>query len=290
MEHQVADGAAQDPSFTAMWHAWMRNAHATTHPSPVYADTRSVQLVPEATIQDVKNLMEGFSTDTADALILMAVVRYRVFADRLLEAGERGIQQLVILGAGLDTTAYSLPSFAQNWRVFEVDHPATQEWKRRELAKMGWEMPSNRVFAPCDFETQKLFDALAAVGFDRALPAMVSLFGVVLYLTADSTRALLADLAGLAPGSEVVISYSPPPDGLDPVVQQVWDKSSPKVDQTGESFIGHYTPARIQGLVTEAGFSEVIHYSVDDLNAEYFPDRPDGLRLHSIEQLVIALC
>ena len=289
MADEVSDEMAREPSFTAMWHAWMRNAHATTHPSPVYADTRSVQLVPEATIQDVKNLMEGFSTDTADALILMAVVRYRVFADRLLEAGERGIQQLVILGAGLDTTAFSLPSLAQNWRVFEVDHPATQEWKRRELAKTGWEMPSNLVFAPCDFETQKLFDALVAVGFDRALPAMISLFGVILYLTADSTKALLEDLGTLAPGSELVMTYSPPPDGIDPVVQQVWDKSSPKVDETGESFIGYYTPTQIQRLVTEAGFNEVVHYSIDDLNATYLCDRPDGLKLHSIAQLLIAI-
>jgi hypothetical protein len=85
------------------------------------------------------------------------------------------------------------------------------------------------------------------------------------------------------------MTYSPPPDGIDPVVQQVWDKSSPKVDETGESFIGHYAPAQIQRLVTEAGFSDVILYSVDDLNAEYFCDRPDGLQVHSIEQLVIAL-
>jgi methyltransferase (TIGR00027 family) len=290
VEQEVSDGVAHEPSFTAMWHAWMRSAHATTHPSPVYDDTRSIQLVPEATVRDVETLMEGFSADTADALIMMAVIRFRVLADRLSEAGNRGsIQQLVILGAGLDTTAFSLPAFAQHWLVFEVDHPATQEWKRRELAKIGWTLPSNLVFAPCDFETQKLFDALAAVGFDRALPAMVSLFGVILYLTAESTKALLADLASLAPGSEVVMTYSPPPDGIDPVVQQVWDKSSPKVDETGESFIGHYTQAQMQRLVTEAGFSKVIHYSVDVLNAEYLRDRPDGLQVHSIEQLVIAI-
>ena len=289
MDHEVSDVTAREPSFTAMWHAWMRNAHAITHEMPIYVDTRSVQLVSEATVQDIKTLMRGFSEETADALILMAVIRYRVLADRLPDAAEGGIRQFVILGAGLDVTAFTLPAVARDWRVFEVDHPATQEWKRRELANLGWEMPTNLIFAPCDFETQDLFSALVAVGFDRAIPTLVSLFGVILYLTADSTKALLRDLASLAPGSEVVMTYSPPPDGIDPVVQQVWDKSSPKVDETGESFIGHYAPTHIQRLVTEAGFSEVIHYSVEDLNAEYFQDRPDGLQVHGIEQLVIAL-
>ena len=289
MEPEVSDVLAREPSFTAMWHAWMRNAHATRHGSPIYVDTRSVQLVSQATVQDVEALMGGFTKETADALILMAIIRYRVLADRLLDASERSIRQFVILGAGLDTTVFSLPDFAGSWPVFEVDHPATQEWKRRELANLGWEMPTNLIFAPCDFETQDLFSALVAVGFDRAIPTLVSLFGVILYLTADSTKALLRDLASLAPGSEVVMTYSPPPDGIDPVVQQVWDKSSPKVDETGESFIGHYAPTHIQRLVTEAGFSEVIHYSVEDLNAEYFQDRPDGLQVHGIEQLVIAL-
>jgi methyltransferase (TIGR00027 family) len=289
MKHEGSDVAAREPSFTAMWHAWIRNAHATTHESPIYVDTQSVQLVPDATVQDVETLMGGFSAETADALILMAVIRYRVLADRLPDAGQRGIRQFVILGAGLDMTTFSLPSFARSWRVYEVDHPATQEWKRRELAKLGWGVPGNLVFAPCDFETQDLLGAIAAAGFDRRLPTMVSLLGVILYLTADSTEALLRDLASLAPGSEVVMTYNPPPDGIDPVVQEVWDKSSPKVDETGESFIGHYTSSQIQALAAEAGFSEAIHHSVEDLNAAYFCDRPDGLRLHSIEQLLIAV-
>jgi methyltransferase (TIGR00027 family) len=289
MDQEISDVVGQEPSFTAMWHAWMRNAHATTHESPIYVDTRSVQLVSEATVQDVETLMGGFSKDTADALILMAVIRYRVFADRLPDASERGIHQFVILGAGLDMTAFSLPDFARSWQVFEVDHPATQEWKRRELANLGWELPSNLVFAPCDFESQDFLEALAAAGFDRTHPTMVSLFGVILYLTADSTRALLRDLASLAPGSEVVMTYSPPPDGIDPVVQQVWDRSSPKVDATGESFIGYYTSSQIQAIATEAGFSESIYYSVEHLNAAYLGDRPDGLRLHRIEQLLIAV-
>ena len=289
MEHEDPTRVAREPSFTAMWHAWMRNAHATEHRSPIFADTLSAQLVPEQVRQDVVALMGGFSGKAADALILMAVVRYRLLADRLPAVNDRGTHQFVILGAGLDTSAFALPAFAQGWRVFEVDHPATQKWKRRELTARGWRLPANLVFAPCDFETQKLLDALDAVGFERELPAVVSLFGVVLYLTAAATKTLLIELASFSPGSEVVISYSPPPGGPDPVLQEVWGKSSPKVDETGESFIGHYTASQIEQLATDAGFGDTVHYSVDALNTTYLAGRPDGLELHAIEQLLIAV-
>jgi methyltransferase (TIGR00027 family) len=289
MEQADAMGVAREPSFTAMWHAWMRNAHANGHRSPIFADTLSAQLVPDPVRQDVVALMGGFSGEAADALILMAVVRYRLLADRLPGAHDRGIRQFVMLGAGLDTSAFALPALAQDWQVFEVDHPATQEWKRHELAARGWRLPANLVFAPCDFEAQKLLDALDAVGFERDRPALVSLFGVVLYLTAGATKALLSELASLAPGSEVVISYSPPPGGPDPVLREVWGKSSPKVDETGESFIGHYTASQIEQLATDAGFRDTVHYSVDALNTTYLAGRPDGLELHAIEQLLIAV-
>jgi methyltransferase (TIGR00027 family) len=290
MEPGTADEVAREPSFTAMWHAWMRNAHATAHASPIFTDTRSVQLVSESTRREIVTLMDGFSQEAADALILMAVIRFRVLADRLAGANERGIRQLVILGAGLDTTVFSLPQWGKNWETFEVDHPATQQWKRQEMARLGWALPTNLIFAPCDFETQNLLSALDLAGFDRRKPALLSLFGVILYLTRETTKALLSDLASLAPGSEVIMTYSPPSDGTDPAVQQVWDRSSPKVDETGESFIGHYPPLEIERLAMEAGFSSTTHYSVDALNAEYLCDRPDGLKLHPIEQLLVAVC
>jgi methyltransferase (TIGR00027 family) len=267
--HMGGDGSgeAREPSFTAMWHAWMRDAHTTMHPPPVFIDTRSVQLVPDGTQDDVVSLMSGFSPAAADALITMAVIRFRLLTDRLPEARARGIDQLVILGAGLDTTVFS--SSASAWRVFEVDHPATQEWKRQRIAELGWQLPKNLVFAACDFETQTVLSALDNVGLDRTRPVVVSLFGVILYLTADATKALMRD--------------------PDPAVEEVWSKSSPKVDDTGESFIGHYTAAEIERIVRDAGFRDVQHHRVDMLNATYFADRSDGLEVHSIEQILSAV-
>ena len=85
------------------------------------------------------------------------------------------------------------------------------------------------------------------------------------------------------------MTYSPPPGGPDPAVEEVWDKSSPKVDETGESFIGHYTAAEIERLIRDAGFRDVQHHHVDALNATYFANRPDRLELHTIEQILTAI-
>ena len=290
MEKNGSDADIREPSFTAMWCAWARNRHATVHPSPVYSDTRSVQLVPEEALKRIASAMGRFSPEAADALILLTAIRHRVLADRLPPAHERGVRQLVILGAGLDTTGFGLPEWRDQWRVFEVDHPATQEWKRRRITDLHWKVPANLVFAPCDFEKRALLSALTAAGFERRRPALVSLFGVIIYLTANATRAALAELATLAPGSEVTLTYESPPDGADPVVQETYDKISPVVDGTGESFVGYYHEAEMEALVRAAGFPTAIHHTADELNARYFAARSDRLRLRTIERLLTAAC
>ena len=196
---------AHEPSFTAMWCAWARNIPC--HGSP-FSDLLRHAKRPigsrAGARSRVASAMGRFSQEAADALILLTVVRHRVLADRLPPVHQRGVRQLVILGAGLDTTGFGLPEWGDKWRVFEVDHPATQEWKRRRITDLGWEVPANHVFAPCDFEQQSLLSALTAAGFERQRPALVSLFGVIIYLTANATRATLTELATLAPGSEVI--------------------------------------------------------------------------------------
>ena len=281
---------AREPSFTAMWCAWARNNHATVHRSPIFSDTRSVQLVPEQALERVVSAMKGFSQEASDALILLTAVRQRVLADRLSLAHERGVRQLVILGAGLDTTGFGLPEWGDHWRVFEVDHPATQEWKRKRITDVCWEVPPNLVFAPCNFEREDLLSALAAAGFEPQLPSLVSLFGVIIYLTADATKAILTELATLAPGSEVTLTYESPPDGADPVVQETYDKVSPVVEATEESFVGYYHEWEMEALVCAAGFRDAIHHSTDELNARYLAGRSDYLRLRAIERLLTAVC
>jgi methyltransferase (TIGR00027 family) len=233
--------------------------------------------------------MDGFSARTAEAIVLMSVIRHRLLAERLPAAFQRGFRQLVVLGAGLDTTAFALAEEGVDWRVFEVDHPATQDWKRAQIANVGWELPDRLVFAPCDFESQDLLSALDLAGFDRAQRTVVSMFGVILYLTRNASRTTLSQLAGLAKHSEVMISYCPPADGTDAVASETFEKASPTVVTTRESFIGYYRDSDLERLVRGAGFTDVIHYPLHALNARYFHSRPDGLRLHPIEQLLTAV-
>jgi methyltransferase (TIGR00027 family) len=285
------DGAGgRQPSFMAMWHAWLRHHHATTHASPILRDTRSIELVPDDVHERVLAAMTVFSAPTADALVTMAVIRHRLLADRLPLLHERRVRQLVILGAGLDATVLIQPEALADWRVFEVDEPATQEWKRQRMAGLGWPFPPNLVFAPCDFERTGVLSALEAVGFDRGEPALVSLFGVILYLTADATATLLRTLATLAPGSEVMLTYSPPSDGSDPVAQEVWDGASSTAAAAGETFLNYYRASEIERLLLDSGFRHAIHHPNDALSKQYFADRPDGLRLATIEQLITGVC
>jgi methyltransferase (TIGR00027 family) len=284
----VTDG--REPSFTAMWHAWLRNRHASVHSLPIFSDSRSVQLVPAQTVERIVSVMNAFSPETGDAIVLMAVVRHRLLADQLPRMHARGVRQLVILGAGLDTTTFALPAWADHWRVFEVDHPATQKWKRKQITNLGWHEPTNLVFTPCDFERQCLLTALDAAGLNRQLPVLVSLFGVIVYLTADAAKTTLRELATFPPGSEVYISYCPPADGTDPIAQETFEKSSPIVDDTGERFVGYYRESQMESLLRAAGFREAKHYSIAELNTRYFAGRADGLRLSAIEQLVTGVC
>jgi methyltransferase (TIGR00027 family) len=269
--------------------ACLRNTHATAHTAPILSDTYSVQLVPHNVRKQVQTFMDGFSQTTADACVLALATRQRVFADRLAVANDRGFRQVVILGAGLDTTAFTLPAWGSDWRVFEVDHPATQEWKRAQIAAVGWTLPPNLVFAPCDFEAQDLLSALAAAGFDRTQPAVLGLLGVIDYLTLDATQATFRQLVSLPAPSEVTISYNPPPDGTDPIADEAFKRLAPRVDAAGERFLGYYRESEIERLVREAGFSDIIHHPIAALNARFFNDRPDHLRLYSVQQFLTAV-
>ena len=173
--------------------------------------------------------------------------------------------------------------------MFEVDTPETQEWKRQQITAIGWEVPPNLVFAPCDFEQQGLLSALTAAGFDARLPALVSLFGVILYLNADATKQTLAELATLTSGSELMITYCSQADQADPVVRELMVKSTPVVDATGETYVGYYQESEMDSLVRTAGFSDALHHPIEKLNARYFAGRPDGLRLRPMERLLTAV-
>lgn len=196
---------------------------------------------------------------------LFFAARARFAEDRVAEAATAGTQQVVILGAGLDTFAYRNPH--PDLRVFEVDHPATQAWKRERLTTSGIDLPGQLTFVPVDFETQTLATELAHAGFSRADPAVFVWLGVVYYLTPDAARATLEYVAGQSGSVELIFDYLRAGDtDEDRAELQARAQRAAKV---GEPWFTYFTPNHLATQLHTLGFTTVEDHSATDLITGY---------------------
>jgi methyltransferase (TIGR00027 family) len=202
------------------------------------------------------------------------VARSRYAEDLLARAVAAGVRQYVVLGAGLDTFAHRNPY--PDLRLFEVDHPATQRWKRELLAAADLPEPPGLTYVPVDFEHQTLAAELLAAGFHAGIPAFFSWLGVVSYITLEAFRATLSFIAEQAAGTGLVLDYEQPKAVLPRLEQLARDSRSYRARLVGEHFKLFFTPADI---ATELkGFRDVDDLGTAELNARYFSDRTDRLR------------
>ncbi|MGC2416969.1 MAG: SAM-dependent methyltransferase, partial [Candidatus Acidiferrales bacterium] len=190
-----------------------------------------------------------------------------------------GTAQYVVLGAGLDTFAYRNPHAETALRVFEVDYPATQEWKRRQLAATEIAIPPSVTFAPVDFERQTLADGLRDAGFDRGKAAFFSWLGVSMYLTEEVIAATLRFVASLPRGGGIVFDYMVPRESLGLIERMALDALSRRVESTGEPFRTSFAPEALMEWLMQIGFRSVEDLGPDEINARYFKNRGDGLRV-----------
>jgi methyltransferase (TIGR00027 family) len=218
------------------------------------------------------------------------VARARFIEDLLAEQAARGVRQYVILGAGLDTFAQRRPELASRLRVFEIDRPGPQAWKRRRLVELGLGIPSFLRLVPVDFEAAGAWwERLEASGFDAAKPAVVASTGVSMYLTRDAIAAMLRQVAALAPGSTLAMSFVLPTELADPEVRPGIERAIEGARSNGTPFISFFTPAEMLALARDAGFREVRHVSAAALAQRYFAGRTDGLRPPgNSEELLVA--
>jgi methyltransferase (TIGR00027 family) len=217
------------------------------------------------------------------------VARARFIEDLVAERAAHGVGQYVLLGAGLDTFAQRHPELAARLLVFEVDQPGTQAWKARRLVELGYDVPEWLRLVPVDFEAgDSWWQAAAAAGFDAARPAVVTSTGVSLYLTGEANAATLRDLAKLAPGSTVAMTFMLPLDLIDERDRQGWIMSENGARSSGTPFISFFAPQEFLDLARAAGFADVRHVSGRDMNDRYFAGRPDGLRMSTGEDFLIA--
>ena len=186
----------------------------------------------------------------------------------------------MVLGAGLDTFAYRNPF--TDIRVFEVDFPATQEWKRSLLAKAGISVPENLTFVPVDFEHNTLADGLRESGLDLAAPGFFGWLGVAPYLTLDAFRGTISTVAQFPAGSGITFDYTFPPASLSPKRRLIFERLAGRVAAAGEPFRLFFTPEQAEAELRQAGFQRIEQIDHAGLNARYFQDRADGLKLSPV--------
>jgi len=264
-------------SKTALRVGIRRAAHQVMEKPRILEDPIAVRLVGPGYARDMKRASHKVGRDFRAFM----AARSRYVEDRLAEAVSRGVAQYVILGAGLDTFAYRNPF--PSLRVFEVDFPATQQWKREMLQAAKIALPGNLTFVPLDFEHKALAEGLAEAGFEAGAPSIFSWLGVVPYLTLAAFRATLGVVGQLPAGSGVGFDYAVAPETLSPVGRTAFDRLSDRVAAAGEPFQLFFTPAEMEAELRRAGFHRFEQVDSDRLNDLYFKERADGLKLSPVK-------
>jgi methyltransferase (TIGR00027 family) len=217
------------------------------------------------------------------------VARARFVEDLVVEQAGHGVVQYVILGAGLDTFAQRRPEIASRLRVFEVDWPGAQAWKRQRLTELGFDIPDWLRLVPVDFEADgSWWERLAAAGFDADRPAVMASTGVTMYLTKDANAATLRQLASLAPGSTLAMTFLLPLELLEEEERPGLQAAEKGARASGTPFISFFAPPEMLALARDAGFRDAQHVSASMLNQRYFAGRTDDLRTSRGEELLVA--
>jgi methyltransferase (TIGR00027 family) len=263
------------PSFTALTAAAARAAHLIVDDEPrIFADTLAAALLGERAEELISfHKLHGTHPVLAGARV-QVTCRSRYTEDALSRAG---VTQYLVLGAGLDSFAYRAGPGGRI-RVFEVDHPATQDWKRRALATARIPVPDGLTFVEADLASDSLSGRLGAAGFDAAAPALVSWLGVTMYLTPAAIAQTMAAVGGLAPGSELIADYMLPEQMRDEPGAVYGTLVAQASAERGEPWLSYFTPAQMTDLGREAGFAQVRNVRQRDTVPGELWARPDSLR------------
>jgi len=280
--------AAPDP--TAVRVALWRAMHVQVDPSPhVLEDEIGLALAaPDDTWRDRPD-MDREATRPFRASI---VARARFVEDLVVEQADRGVDQYVILGAGLDTFAQRRPEIASRLTVFEADQSGHQAWKRQRLVELGFGVPEWLRLVPVDFEAGESWrERLTSAGFDADRPAVVVSTGVSMYLTKEANVVALRQVATLADRSTFATTFILPLELADPEVRPGLEMAERGARASGTPFISFFTPTEMLDLARRAGFKEARHVSAATLTERYFRDRTDDLHPpNNSEELLVAVC
>ncbi len=268
---------------TALWRALHVQVDAVPH---VLEDELGMQLAaPDAHWRERPD-MDPEGTRGYRASI---VGRARLIEDLVAAQVAQGVAQYVLLGAGLDTFAQRRREIASRIHVYEVDHPDTQTWKRQRLADLGFRGQDWLRFVAVDFEAGESWRAqLAKAGFDATQRAVVASTGVSMYLTREANLATLREVAQLAPGSTLAMTFTLPLDMIDEPERSRHAAVYERARAAGTPFVSFFRPDEMLDLAREAGFSRAEHIGTGDIVARYFSERSDALKPAKGESFLIA--
>lgn len=276
-----------EPDNTAVRTALWRALHLEVDDAPhVFVDDVGLKIAaPEAGWQQRPD-MSPFTRPFRASIL----ARARFVEDLVETRIDEGVGQYVILGAGLDTFAQRHPELASRVTVYEIEKPRAQAWKRERLLALGLGVPAFLRLVPVDFEAgDTWWERLSAAGFDSSRPAVVASTGVSMYLTKEAIEATLRQVAALAPGSTLVMSFMLPIEMADPELRPGIERAAAGARANGTPFISFFKPEEMLALGRQAGFKVVEHVSAATLAERYFAGRNDGLRPpNNAEELLVA--
>jgi methyltransferase (TIGR00027 family) len=261
------------PSRTALSVAALRAIHQVLEQGRIFFDPLALRILGadgDAYVRDAEQHPER------RALRIFVAVRSRFAEDALMAAVSNGVTQLVILGAGLDTFPYR-NTLGDRLRIFEVDYPSTQAWKRQRLADADIAIPNTLTFAPVDFERGTLEDGLRASGFDASQRTFFTWLGVVPYLTEQAIFATLDFIAKLPGGAQVVFDYGNPPESRDPQARAAHDQRAAYVAAVGEAFVSYFDTDVLREKLSAVGFLEIEDLGPRQIAERYFPARAGSM-------------
>jgi len=277
-------------SRTAERAAALRAAHQMLDTPPVFEDPLALAILGESGRASLRAAARSEDGPIARRLRTFVAVRSRLAEDELEHAVAAGVRQYVVMGAGLDTFACRNPH--ADLRVFEVDHPATQAWKRERLADARITVPESVTFVGADLESPaiRLPAILCAAGLHTREPSFFSWLGVTPYLDRESVLSTLAVIAPLATdGGGVVFDYVVCPDRLGARARAAFAALAARVSALGEPFRLHFEPSALVAEVLAMGYRGVRDVGGRELDLTYASNRADGLRVGSAGRILVAL-
>jgi len=267
-------------SRTAIWTATLRAAHYLLDREPKILDDPFARAF--AGFSTDEELLKGLNAlvypDLARMRTLFAL-RNRYAEDELVRTIEHGISQYIILGAGLDSFAYRRPDLLRTIDVYEVDHPASQTWKRARIEDLGIKIPARLHYVPIDFERETLTAGLAAAGVNFNAPTFFSWLGVTQYLSSTAVLGTLREIAELAaPGSEIVFQFIVPAATLAGEESSLVTALAAQAAAVGEPWLSFFEPGDLEAHLRQMGFGKVFHFGPQQATERYLLGRTDGLR------------